>query len=70
MPRGGKRAGAGTRKLPKSEKQQVISVSLPPKTLTKLNQYAKKQKKSRSWIVDMAIKEFMAKHPPSDSAAA
>jgi metal-responsive CopG/Arc/MetJ family transcriptional regulator len=68
MPHGGKRPGVGARKKPESQKQQVISVSLPPKTLAKLNQYALKHHKGRSWIVDMAISKFMEEHSPDDIA--
>jgi predicted transcriptional regulator len=60
MPRGGYRPGAGAKPLPPGEKACVISVTLRPATLRRLDAAAEASGRSRSAILN----ELISRHLP------
>jgi hypothetical protein len=59
---GGARTGAGRppgSRLEPGERAQVVSVTLSPKLVEKLKKHAEKEGKSRSMIVEAALKNFL-----------
>jgi hypothetical protein len=60
--RGGARTGAGRppgSRLEPGERAQVVSVTLSPRLVKKLKEHADKEGKSRSMIVEAALKDFL-----------
>ncbi len=72
MPRGGKRPGAGRPpvvKLAEHERSKVASFTLSPAALELLNKYAAEEKKSKSWLVDQAIRQFLNQKPATQTTS-
>ncbi len=58
---GGRRDGAGARKLEPDQKQQVVSFTLSPRTVAKLAALAKETGQSRSKLADQALRSHGAR---------
>ncbi len=56
MPKGGKRPGAGRPKGDPSELARQVSVSMYPEEFTAIEEYAQRQRVSRSVAIERAIK--------------
>jgi metal-responsive CopG/Arc/MetJ family transcriptional regulator len=59
MPRGGYRPGAGAKPLPPGEKAQIISVTLRPGALARLDAAAEASGRSRSAILNELIRQYL-----------
>jgi hypothetical protein len=59
MPRGGYRPGAGAKPLPPGQRTRIISVTLRPSTLSRLDAVAQAQGRSRSAILNELINEHL-----------
>jgi metal-responsive CopG/Arc/MetJ family transcriptional regulator len=59
MPRGGYRPGSGPKPLPPEEKAQRGTFTLSPDLFRKLEAHAKETGKSRSKLVEEALRKFL-----------
>lgn len=59
MPRGGYRPGSGAKPLPPGQKALIVSVTLRPATLKRLDTVAKATRRSRSAIVNELINQHL-----------
>jgi hypothetical protein len=59
VPRGGKRAGAGAKPLPPGEKAVPVRITLSPATMKRLIAEASKIGKSKSMLVEAALKAHL-----------
>lgn len=59
MPRGGRRRKAGRRKVPISLRRRVVSVSMTPDALRDIDNYASRNRVSRSAALDSLIKRTL-----------
>lgn len=60
---GGRRPGAGNRPLPPEQRTRVISVTLSPDTIRRLEETAAVTGQTRSKIVNAAIQAYLGATP-------